>query len=194
MPAGSPRVPTGRAGGNEGAAPPPPSRFHTPPGHFNNPMDNVYAATLALDRIPLGNSPREVETQRAVEMLRTAVVQQANYPDNRSGMHGTPYNSQSKSRQGESPRHIQSSSARRRAELERQQMPPPPPRQPAPAASASQAIVDNSRARCATNSAARAGGAGQAPEAAPAAVSSPIPRARPVHANMSWPRCLSGEI
>ena len=75
VPAGSPRVPTGRAGGNEGAAPPPPSRFHTPLGHFNNPMDNVYATTLALDRIPLGNSPREVETRRAVEMLRTAVVQ-----------------------------------------------------------------------------------------------------------------------
>ena len=67
VPAGSPRVPTGRAGGNEGAAPPPPpSRFHTPPGHFNNPMDNVYAATLALDCIPLGNSPREVETRRPV--------------------------------------------------------------------------------------------------------------------------------
>ena len=75
VPAGSPRVPTGRAGGNKGAAPPPPFRFHTPPGHFNNPMDNVYATTLALDLIPLGNSPREVETRRAVEMLRTAVVQ-----------------------------------------------------------------------------------------------------------------------
>ena len=76
VPARSLRVPTGRAGGNEGAAPPPPpSRFHTPPGHFNNPMDNVYAATLALDRIPLGNSPREIETRWAVEMLRTAVVQ-----------------------------------------------------------------------------------------------------------------------
>ena len=82
VPAGSPRVPTGRAGGNEGAVPPPPSsRFQTPPGHFNNPMDNVSAATLALDRIPLGNSPREVETRRAVEMLRTTVVQQANFPD-----------------------------------------------------------------------------------------------------------------
>ena len=127
-------------------------------------------------------------------MLRTAVVQQANYPDNRSGMHGTPYNSQSKSRQGESPWHIHSSSTRRRAELERQQMPPPPPRQPAPAPSAAQAIVDNSRARRAANSAARAGGAGPAPEAAPAVVSSPIPRTRPVQTNMAGPRCLSDEI
>ena len=118
----------------------------------------------------------------------------ADYPDNISGMHGTPYNSQSKSRQGESPIHIQSSSAQRRAELERQQMPPPTPRQPAPAASAAQAIVDNSRARRAANSAARPGGAGLAPKAAPADISSPIPRARPVQANMDRPRCLSDKI
>ena len=58
-----------------------------------NPTDNVYATTLALDRISLGDSPRDVETRRAIDMLRTAIVQQANYPDNRSGLHGTPYNS-----------------------------------------------------------------------------------------------------
>ena len=125
VPAGSPHMPSRRARGNEGTAPPS-SRFHTPPGQFNNPMDNVYATTLALDRIPEGNSPREVETRQAVEMMRTAVVQHANYLDNISGMHRTPYNSQSKSRQGKSPRNIQSTSEQRRAELERQQMPPPP--------------------------------------------------------------------
>ena len=52
----------------------------------------MYAATLALDRIPLGDSPREAETRRAIDMLRTAMAQQVNYPDNRSGLHGTPYN------------------------------------------------------------------------------------------------------
>ena len=83
----APEVPSGRIGtgplpgnvtggvrDNTGVVPPPP-RFHTPPGHYNNPTDNVYAATLALDRIPLGDSPREVETRRAIDMLRTAVIQ-----------------------------------------------------------------------------------------------------------------------
>ena len=94
---GSVRLPTGRTRGNMGGVPPHSPRFHTPPGHYNNPTDNVYAATQALDHIPLGNSPREIETRRAIDMLRTAVVQQAKYPDNRSGLHGTPYNSHSNS-------------------------------------------------------------------------------------------------
>ena len=89
---GSVRLPTGGV------------RFHTPPGHYNNPTDNMYAATLALDRIPLGDSPREVETRRTIDMLRTAIVQQANYPDNRSGLHGTPYNSRSRQHEASSAR------------------------------------------------------------------------------------------
>ena len=121
-PTGSVRLPTGGV------------RFHTPLGHYNNPTDNVYAATLALYRIPLGDSPREAETRRAIEMLRTAIAQQANYPDNRSGLHGTPYNSQ--------PRQQEVSSTRQRIQQVVQHN---PLRQVAPAASTAYAMVNSSR-------------------------------------------------
>ena len=53
--AGSPVLQTGGANGNTGAMLPPVPRFHTPAGHYRNPADNLYAATVALDRIPLGD-------------------------------------------------------------------------------------------------------------------------------------------
>ena len=74
---GSPAVQTGGVVGNTGAMLPPAPRFHTPAGHYHNPADNLYAATLALDRIPLGDSPAAMETRHAIELLRTAVAQQA---------------------------------------------------------------------------------------------------------------------
>ena len=90
----------GGARGNPGLPPRTP-RFHTPTGHFSNPADNVYAATLALDRIPLGDSPAEIEARRAIDMLRIAVVQQVQYSKEKSALHSTTY--RSKSRHGENP-------------------------------------------------------------------------------------------
>ena len=84
---GSPAVQTGGAIGNTGAMLPPVPRFHTPAGHYHNPADNLYAATLALDRIPLGDSPAAMETRHAIELLRTAVAQQAQYPHRKSALH-----------------------------------------------------------------------------------------------------------
>ena len=49
---GSPAVQTGGAIGNTGAVLPPVLRFHTPVGHCHNPADNLYAAIVAVDRIP----------------------------------------------------------------------------------------------------------------------------------------------
>ena len=65
---GSPVLQTGGANGNPGAMLPPVPRFHTPAGHYRNPTDNLYAATVALDRIPLGDSPAAMETRQAIEM------------------------------------------------------------------------------------------------------------------------------
>ena len=72
---GSPAMQTRGANGNNGARLPPVPRFHTPAGHYRNPADSLYAATVALDRIPLGDSPTAMETRQAIEMLRTAVAQ-----------------------------------------------------------------------------------------------------------------------
>ena len=105
----------------------------------------MYAATLALDRIPLGDSPREAETRRAIDMLRTAMAQQANYPDNRSGLHGTPYNSQL--------RQQEVSSTRQRIPQVVQHNPLRPV---APAASTAYAMVNSLRERRASSSTARA--------------------------------------
>ena len=56
------------------------TRFHTPRGHFSNPVDNVLAATRHLESLPIyGNSPAEIEARNASEMLKTAVVQHAQY-------------------------------------------------------------------------------------------------------------------
>ena len=87
--AGSPVIQTGGVIGNTGAMLPPVPRFHTPAGHYHNPADNLYAATVALDRIPLGDSPTAIETRQAIEMLRTAVAQQAQYPHRISALHST---------------------------------------------------------------------------------------------------------
>ena len=65
---GSPAVRTGGAVGNTGAMLPPVPRFHTPAGHYCSPADNLYAAIVALDRIPLGDSPAAMETRQAIEI------------------------------------------------------------------------------------------------------------------------------
>ena len=95
---------TGGANGNTGAMLPPVPRFHTPAGHYCNPADNRYAATVALDRIPLGDSPATMETRHAIELLRTAVAQQAQYPHRKSALHSTTYRSHPRSHHGESAR------------------------------------------------------------------------------------------
>ena len=41
----------GVGGGTAGGMGPQPNRFYTPDGHYSNPMDNVYAATLRLENI-----------------------------------------------------------------------------------------------------------------------------------------------
>lgn len=57
-----------------------PAHFCTPEGHYSNPVDNMLAAAHNLTVIPItGNSPAEIEARNAIEMLKTAVVQQANY-------------------------------------------------------------------------------------------------------------------
>jgi len=76
-----------------GGMPPPADRFHTPSGHYSNPADNVYAATLALCRMPIDQSPEGEEARRAIEMLKTAITQQGNMPDKSGALHSTPYNS-----------------------------------------------------------------------------------------------------
>lgn len=52
--------------------------FQTPQGHFSNPMDNVLAATLHLESLPIrGNTALEVEARISIEMSKTTVVQLA---------------------------------------------------------------------------------------------------------------------
>ena len=88
-----------------GDMPPPADRFHTPRGHYSNPADNVYAATLALCRMPIDQSPQGDEARRAIEMLKTAITQQGNMPDKSGALHSTPYNSRAnRSHHGETPR------------------------------------------------------------------------------------------
>ncbi|KAI4989864.1 hypothetical protein ZWY2020_038227 [Hordeum vulgare] len=53
-------------------------RFRMPQGHFSNPMDNVLAATRHLESLSIhGNTPAEIEARNAIEMLKTAVDQNA---------------------------------------------------------------------------------------------------------------------
>ncbi|KAI4978373.1 hypothetical protein ZWY2020_014927 [Hordeum vulgare] len=78
--------------------PPPPQpaeahapRFQTPRGHFSNPVDNVLAATRHLESLPIyGISPGEVEARNTNEMLKTAVVQHAQYSHILDWLHSTP--------------------------------------------------------------------------------------------------------
>ena len=74
---GSPVMRTGEANGNTGAMLPPVPRFHTLAGHYHNPTNNIYEATVALDRIPLGYSHAAMETRQVIKMLRTVAAQQA---------------------------------------------------------------------------------------------------------------------
>jgi len=56
-----------------------PRRFHTPQGHYQNPVDNMYAAANILTQmVPTGDDPVNAEARRAIQMLSTAVLQQAN--------------------------------------------------------------------------------------------------------------------
>ena len=58
----------------------PSHRFLTPAGHFTNPLDNLVAAATNLAALPImGNSPVEIEAWNSIEMLKTAVAQQAYY-------------------------------------------------------------------------------------------------------------------
>src|SRR3954462_9673291 len=63
--------------------PTPPSRsdrFHTPHNHYNNPTANVMAATRLLTTAPIyGDTPADQATQQAMELLKTAITQQAQY-------------------------------------------------------------------------------------------------------------------
>ena len=39
----------------------------TAQGHFTNPVDNLYAATTTLARLPItGNTPLEIEARNAI--------------------------------------------------------------------------------------------------------------------------------
>ena len=70
----------GVGGGATGGMGPPPGKFRTPEGHYSNPMDNVHAATLRLENIEIPEGATGQETRRAIEMLKTAMTQQALYP------------------------------------------------------------------------------------------------------------------
>ena len=63
-------------------------RFRTPRGHFSNPVDNVLAATRHLESLPIhGNTPAEIEARNAIEMLKTAVVQNAQFSHSPERLH-----------------------------------------------------------------------------------------------------------
>ncbi|KAI4981570.1 hypothetical protein ZWY2020_022062 [Hordeum vulgare] len=91
--------------------PPPPqptdahaTLFQTPQGHFSNPMDNVLAATRHLESLPIyGNSTGEVEARNAIEMLKTALVQHAQYSHSLDQLHYTPQASHTRSRHEDQP-------------------------------------------------------------------------------------------
>ena len=119
---------------------PPPQRFHAPLGHYSNPLDNVHVATMALDRIPINETPTGQEARLAIDMLKTALAQQARYPSfpDASKLHSTPFNSRTRSRHDES--HPAGSSSARRRELARNQP-------HVPTASEAQRRVDEARNR-----------------------------------------------
>lgn len=78
-------------------------RFHTPTGHYSNPVDNVWATTHNLSLIPIrGNSPLEIEARKAIGMLQTAITKQAKYSHSPNKLHSMSYHSRSRSRHGES--------------------------------------------------------------------------------------------
>jgi hypothetical protein len=153
-------------------------------------MDNVHAATLRLENIPVPEGPAGEETRRAIEMLKTAMTQQALYPTfpDASRLHSTPFNSGTRSRHGET-NPANSTSARRR-ELERN-------RANVPTASQAQLIVDQARERR-EREAARAreverngGAAGGQPQPTRAHTEVTSPGASP---SLTGPECLSDAI
>ena len=81
--------------------PPPPPRFDPPSGHYNKPVDNIFAATNALERIPFDNSPAGLEARRAVDLLRTDVVQQNNNPRGSQAFNSEPARTRTRTRQPE---------------------------------------------------------------------------------------------
>ena len=86
-------------------------RFHTPPDHYNNPMANVVTATRYLASVPIhGDTPIDQATRGAIDLLKIAITQQAQYSQGFQYLHETPY--RSVSRQVDSPAPAGSSSHR----------------------------------------------------------------------------------
>ena len=80
------------------------TRFQTPRGHFSNPVDNVLAATRHLESLSIyGNSLDEIEARNAIEMLKTVVVQHAQYSHSLDRLHSTPQVSHTRSRHEDLP-------------------------------------------------------------------------------------------
>ncbi|KAI4986335.1 hypothetical protein ZWY2020_018965 [Hordeum vulgare] len=79
-------------------------RLRTPQGHFSNQVDNVLAATRHLESLPIhGNTPAEIEARNAIEMLKTAVVQNAQFSHSLDRLHSTPQASYTRSRPEDQP-------------------------------------------------------------------------------------------
>ncbi|KAI5012936.1 hypothetical protein ZWY2020_025202 [Hordeum vulgare] len=79
-------------------------RFHMPEGHFSNPVDNVLAATRHLESLPIyGNTPAEIEARNTIEMLKTAVVQNAQFSHSLDWLHSTPQVSHTRSQPEDQP-------------------------------------------------------------------------------------------
>ncbi|KAI4996004.1 hypothetical protein ZWY2020_040506 [Hordeum vulgare] len=79
-------------------------RFQTPRGHFSNPVDNVLAATRHSESLPIhGNTPAEIEARNAIEMLKTAVVQNTEFSHSLDRLHSTPQASRTRSRPEDQP-------------------------------------------------------------------------------------------
>ena len=70
--------------------PAPPQYVPTPPGHYNNPLENMVAAAARLAALPVdGDSPTAIETRRVRELLQTALAQQEAYSYSRDRIHST---------------------------------------------------------------------------------------------------------
>ncbi|KAI4980333.1 hypothetical protein ZWY2020_020818 [Hordeum vulgare] len=99
-------------GGGLGQPPNPPvqtaedriPRFRTPQGHFSNPVDNVLAASRHLESLPIhGTTPAEIEARNAIEILKKAVVQNAQFSHSLDRLHSTPQASYTRSRPEDQP-------------------------------------------------------------------------------------------
>src|SRR3954470_12256339 len=82
---------------NQPTPPSRPDRFHTPHNHYNNPTANMMAATRLLPTAPIyGDTPADQDARQEAELLKTVMVQQANYSRGQSHLHETPYQSVSR--------------------------------------------------------------------------------------------------